>query len=211
MITRTLLVALLGTLALAGCRGGTSEEAPILSPPKVVEYFLLPVTNMNDQPKGKSQSESSFWADGRTMRVPPANTIARDSLKADPARYRGLTADGKPVEQYPIELTAQLVQRGQERFDIFCAPCHDAAGTGKGLVPTRGWVPPPSIHEERIRQMVPGELFHIISDGVRTMPSYASQIAEDDRWAIVSYIQALQRAHHASLSDVPPESRNNLR
>ncbi len=211
MIRRLLLLSLLSALALSGCRGGTSEDPPILPPPKWVDFFLVPVTNMNNQPKDKSQSESAFWPDGRTMRTPPTHTVARDSLKADPAFYRGVDADGQPVTQYPVEVSEALVHRGKERYTIYCAPCHDAVGTGKGLVPTRGWIPPPSIHEPRIQEFVPGQFFQLISDGVRTMPSYAKQISEGDRWAIVSYIQALQRTHHAKLEDVPPESRNNLR
>lgn len=211
MIRRMLLLSLFAAMALAGCRGGTSTEPPVLPPPKILDYYVLPVTNMNNQPKAKSQSESTFWPDGRTVRMPPEHTVARNSLKADPAFYRGVDEEGKPVTQYPVELTEALVHRGQERYGIYCAPCHDAVGTGKGLVPTRGWVPPPSFHDPRIQEFVPGQLFQVISEGVRTMPSYARQIPESDRWAIVSYIQALQRSHHATLEDVPPESRNNLR
>ncbi|AKU92811.1 c-type cytochrome [Vulgatibacter incomptus] len=211
MIRRMLLLSFFAALALAGCRGGTSTEPPLLVPSKWVDHFFLPVTNMNNQPKAKAQSQSHFWPDGRTARLPPEHTVARDALKADDAFYRGVDSAGKPVAQYPVELSEGLLARGQQRYNIYCAPCHDAVGTGKGIVPTKGWIPPPSFHDERILEFVPGQLFDVISHGVRTMPSYAKQISEGDRWAIVSYIQALQRSHHASLEDVPPELRNNLR
>jgi len=210
-MSRTLLLSMMSALLLVGCRGGTKEDPPVLPLPKLVDHFIVPVTNMNNQPKAKSQSESAFWPDGRTMRVPPAGTVARDALKADSAFYRGVNEDGSPVEQYPVEISESLVLRGQERYGIYCAPCHDAAGTGKGLVPTRGWVPPPSFHDPRIQELLPGEFFTLISDGIRTMPGYSKQISEADRWAIVSYIQTLQRTHTAKLSDVPPASRNNLK
>lgn len=197
--------------ALTGCRGGTSSEPPVLAPPKAIETYVVPVTNMTFQPKHKSQSSSEFWPDGRSARTPPEHTVARDSLKLDPAFYRGVDVDGKPVDQYPVELTAALVDRGQERYDIYCAACHDKAGAGRGLVPTRGWVPPPTFHQERIRQMVPGELYQIVSNGVRTMPGYSKQIPESDRWAIVAYVQALQRSHFAKAEDVPASQRNQVR
>lgn len=207
---RRLPLILAAGLALAGCRGGTSEEPPVLPPPKVVDY-LLQVTNMNEQPKYLPGGKNEFFPDGMDNRPVPANTVARGALKADSAFYRGVDEAGKPVAQYPVELNEQLLARGQERWNIFCAPCHDRAGTGQGLVPRRGWIPPPSLHDDRIRAFVPGEFFQVITNGVRTMPSYAKQIPEADRWAIVAWMQALQRAGNASLEDVPADQRTNLR
>lgn len=204
------LVVVGALLALVGCRGGTSTEPPVLPPPKIVDHDVVPVTNMNIQPKYKAQSGSNFWPDGSGSRVPPAGTVARDALKADSAFYRGVDEAGQPVQQYPVELSAELLDRGQERYDIYCAPCHDQAGSGRGLVTTRGWMAPPTFHQERIREMVPGELFHIVSHGVRTMPAYAKQIAESDRWAIVAYLQALQRSHFARLDEVPADQRTGI-
>lgn len=188
-------------LVLAGCRGGTSEDPPVIPLAKIVEHHVVPVTNMTYQPKSKPQAGSEFWPDGMAQRQPPEHTIARNGLKLDDAFFRGMDAEGKPVEQYPVEVTTALVERGQERFDIYCAVCHDKMGEGRGIVPTRGWVPPPTFHQERIRQMVPGELFQIVSNGVRTMPGYAKQIPESDRWAIVAYMQALQRSRFAQAAD----------
>lgn len=193
--------------ALAGCRGGTSEDPPVIPIAKIVEHHVVPVTNMTYQPKAKAQAGSEFWPDGMAQRLPPEHTIARNGLKLDSAFFRGVDADGNPVTQYPVEVTTALVQRGQERYDIFCAVCHDRAGEGRGIVPTRGWIPPPTFHQERIRKMVPGELYQIVSNGVRTMPGYAKQIPESDRWAIVAYVQALQRAHFAKAEDVPAQQR----
>jgi len=192
---------LLAVLLLAGCRGGTSEDPPVIPISKIVEHHVVPVTNMTYQPKSKAQAGSTFWPDGMAQRLPPEGTVARNGLKLDSAFFRGVDAEGKPVTQYPVEVTTALVERGRERFDIFCAVCHDRMGEGRGIVPTRGWVPPPSFHQERIRQMVPGELFQIVSNGVRTMPGYAKQIPESDRWAIVAYVQALQRSRFAHAQD----------
>ncbi len=202
---------ILAVLALAGCRGGTSEEPPVLPPPKALDHYILPVTNMNDQPKYTAQGKNDFWPDASDNRLPPENTVARGALKADPAFYRGIGADGQPVTEYPMELTPALLARGQERYDIYCSACHDRTGSGQGLVPKRGWIAPPSFYDQRLLGFGPGQFFQVISQGVRTMPAYAKQIPEADRWAIVAYIQALQTAATASLDDVPAEQRTNLR
>ena len=97
------------------------------------------------------------------------------------------------------------------RYDVFCAPCHDRTGSGHGLVPRRGWIPPPNFHTDALRAYTPGQFFSVITHGIRTMPSYAKQIPEGDRWAIASYVQALQRSHYAKLEDVPPAQRAALR
>jgi mono/diheme cytochrome c family protein len=207
---RRLITMMLAVVALSGCRGGTSEEPPVLPPPKWLDHYLLPVTNMSLQPKYEAQAQNDFWSDGADMRMPPENTVARGALKADPAFYRGVDANGQPVDQYPVQLTRALLDRGQERYNVYCAPCHDRTGRGQGLVPKRGWVPPPSFFDDRILAFTPGQFYQVISQGVRTMPSYAKQIPEADRWAIVAYIQALQTAATASLDDVPPAQRSNL-
>lgn len=208
---RCLSLLVLAMVALTGCRGGTSEEPPVLPPPKFMDHYLLPVTNMNLQPRYNPQGQNDFWPDEANGRQPPANTVARGALKADSAFYRGVGADGEPVAEYPLQLTEALLDRGQKRYDIYCSACHDRTGAGKGLVPTRGWIPPPSLYDPRILQFTPGQFFQVISQGVRTMPSYAKQIPEADRWAIVAYIQALQTAATASLDDVPAEQRSNLK
>jgi mono/diheme cytochrome c family protein len=116
------------------------------------------------------------------------------------------------VAKNPLKIDKQTLQRGQERFNIYCAPCHDQAGSGHGIVPTRtpSWLPTPLI-EQRERNMVDGEIFTVISQGRRSMPSYRFQIPEQDRWAIVAYVRALQRSTDARIEDVPDELRGELR
>ena len=206
---RRSLLALAAMLALAGCRGGTQDAPPIMVPSKVIDV-LMGVTNMDDQPKYKSQEDSSFFPDGRTSRMPPEHTVARGALRADPAFYRGVGADGAPLAGFPVEVNANLVERGRERYDIYCAPCHDQVGAGQGIVPKRGWIPPPSFHQDYLRAYTPGQFFQVITNGIRSMPSYAKQIPEQDRWAIVAYVQALQRSHYAKAAEVPAAQRGNL-
>lgn len=199
MKTNRTVLAGLALLAMIGCRGQPSSEPPI---------HLIP--NMDTQEKYKPQSESKFFADKRTMRTPVEGTVARGFLKEDDAFYRGKTGETF-VASMPIELTSELMARGQERFEIFCAPCHSKVGDGKGLVASRGLVPIPSYQDERLRNMPDGELYSAISNGVRTMPSYRHQIPEADRWAIVGYVRALQRAQNATINDIPEEKKAGLK
>jgi hypothetical protein len=181
------LCAGLIAVAVAGCRGETSREAPI-----------VPIRNMFSQQRYNAQAQSAFFADGRTMRKPPAHTFAREMI-VDSEVANGEFADGSGyVLTVPSTVIGELggpnaaIQRGQDRYDIYCVPCHDAAGTGKGTVIARGMVAPPSLHEERVRKMPDGQLFASITNGVRNMPAYNYSIPVNDRWAIVSYVRALQ-------------------
>ena len=196
-------------LALAGCRDQTSHAPPLEYPSKLVDR-AMGVVRMDYQPKVRAQEASPIWPDGRGMRVPPEGTVARGGLKADPAFYRGVSADGAPVATFPLAVDRNLVLRGQQRFDIYCAVCHDRTGSGNGLTPTRGWVKPPSFHDPRILAFTPGELFQVVSNGVRTMPGYAAQVPEHDRWAIVAYVQALQQTFHVRADQLPAEERSRL-
>jgi len=205
-----LLVASVLLVALAGCRGGTTNEPPILLPNKAVDK-LLGVTSMDWQPKVKSQAVSTFYADGRGDRVPPEHTIARGKLRDDPRFYFGKNADGTPLATFPVEVNPALLDRGRERYNIYCAPCHDQVGGGEGLVPKRGWIAPPSFHQPYLREYVPGQFYQIVSNGIRSMPGYARQIPERDRWAIVAWIQVLQRSQFAKASDVPESAQGSLK
>jgi len=176
-------------LAVGGCRGETSVSPPI-----------VPLRNMFDQDRYDPQQESKFFADGRTMRMPVANTVAREAV-IHPVLGKGRLPDDTgyaleipgPIVQQAGGMTA-LVERGRERFNIYCAPCHDGAGTGNGRVVERGKFnpPPTNLHDERVRQMPDGQLFATISNGVRNMPPYGPQIPVADRWAVVGYLRALQ-------------------
>jgi mono/diheme cytochrome c family protein len=164
---------------------------------------------MRDQPKLKPFRASDFWGDRRSMRPPVDGTIARGHLRADTLLYTGKSA-GKPVDQFPFALTAERLQRGRERFNIYCTPCHDYTGSGRGMIVQRGLKQPPSFHIDRLRNAPAGYFFDVITNGFGVMYDYSAQIKPEDRWAIVAYIRTLQLSQRASLSDVPPAERAGL-
>lgn len=175
------------------------------------------IPDMDQQFKYKAQSENPIFADHRAMRTPVPGTVARGELKEDDRFYRG-TSNGEWVTTFPIPVTSELMERGRQRFDIFCSPCHGLDGSGRGAVAQRAdelhepkWVPPADLHSELVRGRPLGELFNTITHGIRNMPPYGSQIPEKDRWAILAYVRALQRSQNATLEDVPPEFRPSLR
>jgi cytochrome c553 len=139
-----------------------------------------------------------------------ASTIqARGQLRADEAFYTGKSG-GKPLDAFPFPVTREVLLRGQERFNIFCAPCHDRVGTGQGMVVRRGFRAPPSYPMDRLRQAPVGHFFDVMTHGFGVMSDYAAQVSPQDRWAIVAYIRALQLSQHASLDDVPEAERGRL-
>jgi mono/diheme cytochrome c family protein len=164
---------------------------------------------MYDQPKYKPLAESRFYDDKRSSRPLPDGTVARGWLKADQAFYEG--KQGKElVAKLPMPLTAELLARGQERFNIYCSPCHDRTGSGRGMVVRRGYQPPPSFHIDRLRDAPVGHFFDVMTNGLGAMPDYAAQIEVSDRWAITAYVKALQLSQNAPLSDVPADRRSEL-
>jgi mono/diheme cytochrome c family protein len=187
---------------------------PERSWPGLAALALLALTgcrqNMHNQAKYVPLRESDFFADGTSARPLPAHTVARGFLRADGARYTGLAADGKPIADFPLPVTREVLLRGEQRYNIFCSPCHDRAGTGRGMVVLRGYKQPPSYHIDRLRSSSVGYFYNVISEGFGVMPSYASQIPPDDRWAIVAYIRALQLSQNARLADLTPEERQKL-
>lgn len=198
---KKLLLSMCCLLLLGGCMRGTpSEKTPIHVNP-----------NMDDQPRYDVQSKSRFYADSATMRVPPAGTVARGFLHEDDAMYNGTTPDGKLVTTNPLPITLQLLQRGQERYNIYCSPCHGRVGDAKGIVVQRGLLPPPSFHEQRLVDTADGHFYTVITNGIRNMPPYKSQVPVADRWAIVAYVRALQRSQHATINDVPQDVRGTLK
>jgi len=164
---------------------------------------------MHDQPRYGPLQPSRFFADGRSSRPLVAGTVARGELREDKIFYTGKLND-KPVPAIPIPVTRQLLKRGQERFNIYCAPCHDRIGNGLGMIVRRGFRRPPSLHIDRLRAAAPGYLYDVIANGFGAMPDYAAQVAPQDRWAIVSYIRALQYSQNAPVADLPPERRAQL-
>ncbi len=184
---------------------GCARERPSSKPP----IHLIP--DMDRQPKFKAQSESPFFADGAAMRTPVPGTVARGDLREDDAYYLGKNPDGSFIKVLPVSVTRPLLDRGRERFDIFCSPCHSRVGDGRGIMIKRGYVPPPTFHSERLRDIEDGYIFDVITNGVRNMPAYKYQVEEADRWAVVAYLRALQRSQNASLDDVPTELRKDLK
>jgi mono/diheme cytochrome c family protein len=164
---------------------------------------------MADQPRYQPLQRSTFFGDERSARPLIPDTVARGHLDADATFYTG-KAGGNLVDTLPLPLTQELLERGQERFDIFCSPCHDRTGRGNGMVVRRGFRPPPSYHIDRLRQAPIGHFFDVISHGFGAMPDYAAQVPPQDRWAIAAYIRALQLSQNATLADVPPEERQRL-
>lgn len=166
--------------------------------------------DMQDQPRYKPLGENNFFADGRDSRPIPPNTIAVDELNNNDAFHTG-AANGKFLDTIPLQIDLPLLERGRERFNIYCSPCHGRAGDGNGMVALRGFRAPPSFHSDRLRSVPPGYIFEVISNGYGAMPDYDDQIVDvRDRWAIVAYVRALQLSQDAALSDVPAQYRHLL-
>lgn len=158
--------------------------------------------DMHDQPKYRPLRATTFFADGSSARPLVEGTIARGTLQEDEAFFTGKSG-GAAVAELPFAVDEHVLDRGQERFNIYCAPCHDRTGTGRGMVVQRGYRQPPSFHDERLRTAPAGHFFDVMTNGFGAMPDYRAQIAPRDRWAIVGYIRALQLSHRASPSDIP--------
>jgi mono/diheme cytochrome c family protein len=159
--------------------------------------------DMHDQPKYPPLRPSRFFADGRSARPRIQDTVARDPQNAEDAAVGENAA-------LPVPLTAALLARGQQRYDIYCSVCHDRVGSGGGMIVERGFKRPPSFHIDRLRHAADGYFYLAITNGFGVMPSYAASIFPADRWAIVAYVRALQLSQNATLADVPPAERSHL-
>jgi mono/diheme cytochrome c family protein len=181
---------------------------PKLFPPGMVAVLLLVGCrqDMHNQPHLKPLAESDFYADLRSARPPVEGTVARGHLEADSYFYSGmLPGTNTPGDYMPFAITNQVLARGRQRFDIYCAPCHSRLGDGNGIVPSRGFArKPASYHIERLRKAPLGYFFDVMTRGFGIMQDYAAQITPEDRWAIVAYIRALQLSQNASLAEIPP-------
>ncbi len=166
--------------------------------------------DMQDQPKYKPQRPSEFFADGRSGRPELDGTIARGELHEDAAFYEGKDAAGKDIDAFPIAIDKSVIARGQQRYDIYCSPCHGRLGNGLGMVVQRGFKQPPSYHIERLRNAPVGHIYDVITNGYGAMLNYAQQIQERDRWAIVAYIRVLQYSQNASINDLSAEARAKM-
>jgi mono/diheme cytochrome c family protein len=164
---------------------------------------------MADQPRYKPLQKSAFFGDERSARPFVEGTVARGELKPDEHFYTGKSR-GKLVDTFPLPVTRDALVRGQERFNIYCSPCHDRVGAGQGMVVRRGFRAPPSFHIDRLRVAPVGHFFDVITHGFGAMPDYAEQVSPADRWAIAAYIRALQLSQHATIADVPAAERQRL-
>jgi hypothetical protein len=165
--------------------------------------------DMHDQPKYRGYRGSDFFDDGQSARPLVANTIARGHLNEDVLLTTGKDG-GSDTTVFPFPVTADVMARGQERFNIYCSPCHGRTGLGDGMIVRRGYRRPPALAEERLRTAPVGHIFDVISNGFGAMPDYAAQVQVNDRWAIAAYVRALQLSAHATLEDVPAADRGKL-
>ena len=160
--------------------------------------------DMGNQPKNKPLSPSDFFADGRSVRTPVENTVSRSSLDNDQLIVT------KESTMFPVPINEALLERGQERYRIFCSPCHGIQGDGNGMIVLRGMKRPPTYHQDRLRQAPNGYFYDVITNGFGQMYNYAAQIPPRDRWAIVAYVRALQLSRNARAADLPAEQREKL-
>ena len=181
-----LLLATAALLLLAGCRA-----------------------DMQNQPYQRPLVESDFYADKRAARPLVEGTVSRGNERADTYFYTGkIGSDDGNFMPYPV--TAEVMHRGQQRFNIYCAPCHGETGDGNGMIVQRGFKRPPSYHNDRLRKAPIGYFFDVMTNGFGAMPDYAAQIKAEDRWAITAYVRALQLSEHATIADVPPADRSRV-
>lgn len=177
------VVAVLAALGLQGCmRGCSSSDPPIL-----INFSMF------NQPKYKAQAKSDFFYDGKTMRPPVPGTIARGHLHEDLALVTGMGAGGEPLAQSPIAVDDALLARGAERYGIYCQPCHDERGEGKGVLAERAKVPTANLLDQRIQELPDGAIFDTITNGKGLMASYKYPIGAHDRWAIIAHVRDLQK------------------
>jgi mono/diheme cytochrome c family protein len=165
--------------------------------------------DMHDAPRYDPLEASPVFAGGSSAQPLVQGTVPRGHRGDDELLETG-KVDGQPASVFPFAMTRQDLDRGEERFNIYCAPCHDRRGEGNGVVVQRGYRQAASLHQDRLRQAAPGYLFDVISNGFATMPDYRAQIATADRWRIVAYIRALQLSHNATVADVPSSERGPL-
>lgn len=193
-VTKHLIFAVIVLpMVLASCRGQLSKEEPV-----------HPNMNMDQQKRFEPQEENNFFADSRAMRQPVEGTIARGQLKQNKPLYQGINEDSSFVTEIPVDVTKSFIYRGQDRYNVYCTPCHGISGDGNGIVMANnyGYVPAPSFHIERLQNQNVGYFYSAIANGIRTMPSYGHQVPVKDRWAIVAYVRALQRSQNATEGEI---------
>jgi len=203
IILKNIIVFLCISLLITGCRGYKSENTPV----------HLNV-NMDFQSKIMYQKHGLTPPDGTIPwgkgSIYAENNTRADHLMDDDAYYRGKNANGKFISKFPVTVDAKLLERGEERFNIYCAVCHDRAGTGKAPVISRGYLPPPDYIDPRLLKFKDGEIFDVITNGIRNMQGYGKQIPVHDRWAIAAYVRVLQKMRSATMAEVSDEVKGKL-
>ena len=189
------IAIVVGVMAMSGCQGTTHLERLR--------------QEMYNQSKFEPLEKNSFFDDTRASRPWIKGTVARGQLRTDTHLYTGMV-NGEPARTFPFPVTRKEIERGKDRYNIYCTPCHGALGDGRGMVVRRGMKHPPSYHIDRLRDEVRGYYFDVMTNGFGAMYSYASRIKPDDRWRIVAYIKALQLSQNATLDDVPADVRQRL-
>jgi len=178
----------------------------------VVTLLLVAVSapacrqDMAEQPRYDPFESSGFFSDGQSARPHVAGTVARGQL-GNAVSLSAAKAGDAFVDTFPFPVTGEILSHGQERYNIFCAPCHSRTGDGDGMIVRRGFRRPPSFHIDRLRESPVGHFFDVITNGFGAMPDYAAQISARDRWAVIAYMRALQLSQHATLADVPPNEK----
>lgn len=203
MKMRALIAVMVMGVTLVGCRGYRTEDQP---------FHMNP--NFDWQAKVKAQHApraipegTVAWGSGSIYK---GNTGRADFLKDDSMFYQGKSESGDFLDKIPVNVTPEVMKRGQERFNIYCAVCHNRAGTGTTPVISRGLVPPPDLADPRLLEVPDGYIFDVISNGVRSMSGYRKQVDEADRWAIVAYVRAIQKSRNASVDELPAIVRGKL-
>lgn len=201
----TFYVVVLG-VSILGLRGTKFTSAPM----DVFPEWAFP--GMKHQPKPYAQGTSAFFADGRADRMPVAGAVQRGMLRDDEHLDHGKTATGAFARGFPATLPVdfKLLERGKDRYTIYCAPCHGAIGDGNGITKKYGMGATPTYHDDRLRQIAEGEIYQTITNGKNNMLSYADKLVPADRWAVIAYVRALQRAQTGTAADVPAAHKSEL-
>ena len=193
-------------VSVLGFRGTKFTHPPM----DVFAEWAFPA--MRIQPKPRPQGASNFFADGRADRPLPPGVVSRDPLRNDDALYAGKATDGAWLRGFPVAVNDQLMARGKDRYTIYCSPCHGAVGDGNGITKQNGMGATPTYHAPRLRDMAEGEIFNTITNGSpnKNMQSYADKLLPEDRWAVILYVRALQRAQTGTAADVPADHKPEL-
>jgi hypothetical protein len=165
--------------------------------------------DMHVQPKYLPYEPTDFFGDGRSERQPVPGTVARGQLRLDELMFTG-RENGVVMDKFPFPITKADLDRGRERYNVYCTPCHDYSGTGRGMIVQRGFPQPPSYHIQRLRDAPAGHFYEVITNGFGAMYSYAARVEPADRWRIAAYIRVLQLSRNATIQDVPESARQNL-